>query len=68
MRPGSELNARVRAGFIVKGETLAAWCRSAGYHHQNVRMALLGQWEGPRAREVRAEVLAYLKSEGIDLR
>jgi hypothetical protein len=57
----------VRAAFVSLGGSLGAWCRARGYHQQNVRMALVGQWEGPRARAVRDEVLGYLREQGVSI-
>lgn len=55
------------AGFVRVGETLTGWCRSRGYQQPNVRAACFGSWEGPRAREIREEILVYLAARGITL-
>ena len=65
--PSAQLNARVRGAFMLIGEHLSDWSRKNGYHRQNVYDALVGKWDGPRAREIRAEVVAYLASKGITL-
>lgn len=64
MEPDAQLNRKVRAAFVLIGETLGAWCRARGYHQQNVRTALMGAWDGPRAREIRQEVADYLRGKG----
>ncbi len=46
----------VRAGFIAKGTTLTCWCRENRLHIQNVRSAFLGDWNGPKAKELRVRV------------
>lgn len=58
---------RVRGGLVALGTSLTAWSRERGYHHQNVRRALQGTWEGPRAREVREEILDYLRDRGVSI-
>lgn len=55
---GRELLARVRAGFIIKGTTLAQWCRSQGIHPSAARQAIYGTWGGPKGRAVRERILA----------
>lgn len=66
-KPGQQFYQSVRGGFATIGESLTAWCREKGYHQPNVRSALFGAWEGPRAQEVRAEVIAYLEERGTTL-
>lgn len=51
-----ELLAAVRAGFITRQTTMTAWCRENGIAVQNVRMALLGGWRGPKARKLVARI------------
>ena len=47
----------VRAGFIAKGTTLTAWCRSVGVKHPNAINALQEKWKGPKARALVARMM-----------
>ena len=38
-----------------------------GYHHQNVRLALMGEWKGPRASAICREALGYLAERGVHI-
>ena len=67
MQPDAQLNRKVKAAFILIGETLGGWCRERGYHQQNVRTALMGGWDGPRAREIRQELADYLNAKGAGI-
>ncbi|EGQ7958165.1 hypothetical protein LFR94_004489 [Vibrio vulnificus] len=55
--PGKELYNKVKAGFIIKGTTLGAWCRQSGVKQQNVMSCLIGSWDGPKAKMLRAKVI-----------
>lgn len=55
--PGPELVREVRAGFVLKGTTLGRWCREHNLVVQHARMALVGEWNGPKGRAVRHRVL-----------
>ncbi|HAS3799053.1 TPA: hypothetical protein I6300_003156, partial [Vibrio cholerae] len=55
--PGKELYNKVKAGFIIKGTTLGAWCRQSGVKQQNVMSCLIGSWDGPKAKLLRAKVI-----------
>lgn len=57
-----ERQRRVRAGFVIRGTSLTAWCRSNGVKQQNAHKALRGEWQGPKATEV---VEAILKASGV---
>lgn len=46
----------VRAGFIGKGTSLAAWCRENGIHRQSAERALLFQSNGIKAQALRQRV------------
>jgi len=63
----TQFHCAVRAGFISIGESLHGWCAANGYHQQNVRLALNGQWQGARASEICAEVRSYLAERGVCL-
>lgn len=55
-QPSRDLLLKIKAHFISKGETLAAWCRANQVHQSHVRQALLGTWDGPKGRAVREKL------------
>lgn len=55
---GPELVTQVRAGFVLKGTTLGRWCREQGLMPQHARLCLLGGWNGPKGKKLRARLLA----------
>lgn len=60
--PGEELLAHVKAGFVSQGTTLTRWCMESGLKRQNVRLCLLGGWNGPKARALRERVVSASSS------
>lgn len=54
--PGPELNLEIRVGFIRQGTTLTRWCKDNGLRISNVRDAILGSWDGPKGKAIRAQV------------
>ena len=56
--PGKELNAAVRAAFIVQGTTLAEWAEAHGLKKQNAYRCLMGLSNGRKAREWRERLIA----------
>ncbi len=54
--PSRELLLKVKAHFVGKGTTLAAWCRDNKVDQSHARQALLGSWDGPRGRAVRLKL------------
>jgi len=55
--PGPHLYLLIRAGFITQGSTLTAWCRKRGVNTTNARSALVGAWNGPKGKALRAELI-----------
>ena len=53
----TQLIREIRAGFILRGTTLAAWSREQGMDASLVRQAIYGTWAGPKGRAVKANVL-----------
>ncbi len=51
--PSRELLHKVKAHFVGKGSTLAAWCRDNKVDQSHARQALLGSWDGPKGQKVR---------------
>ena len=54
---------RIRASFVAKGTSLAAWCNAHGVKHQNAHKALMGTWTGPKATALVTEIL---RTVGVD--
>lgn len=55
--PSEDLLVTVRAGFVRNRTSLAAWCRQRGVKRENARKALVGSWNGPKARRLRQEIV-----------
>jgi len=55
--PGKVLLAQVRAGFVAQGSTFTQWCAINDVCRPNARQCLLGGWDGPKARELRAKII-----------
>lgn len=55
---GQKLLSQVRAGFVARGTSLNAWCKSHQVLHQNARKCLLGEWDGPKAKALRRQIIA----------
>ena len=60
--PGRDLYLKVRGGFISQDSTLTAWCREHNINPTNAQAALVGIWNGPKGKELRAELI---KASGI---
>lgn len=56
--PGPEMLHWVMGGFVRQGTTLTEWCRDRGESRVHARVALLGERNGPKARALRARLLA----------
>lgn len=55
--PGTELLAKVRAGFIAQGTSFSGYCEDNNINRPNARQALLGAWDGPAGRALRAQLV-----------
>lgn len=62
LTPSIALYNRVKAGFIVAGTSLTAWGREHGVNASNARHCLVGSWNGPKAKDLRARII---KASGI---
>lgn len=49
---GNKLLLEIRTGFVGRGTSFSKWCAENGIKRQNARAAILGEWTGPKAREV----------------
>lgn len=57
LSPSLNLYRHVRAGFIAQGSTITTWCRERGVNPTNARSALVGAWDGPKGKALRAELI-----------
>lgn len=55
--PGIDLHRTVRAAFIARGTSLKAWCRENEVSFSNARDALIGRWNGPKGKAMRARIV-----------
>ena len=55
--PGLDLYLRIRSGFVRQGTTFGAWCRERGINRSNARQAVVGSWNGPKARALRQRLI-----------
>ena len=55
--PSRDLFLKTRAGFVAQGTTLSRWCRENGVRRQNAQQALIGSWDGPKARVLRHRLI-----------
>lgn len=62
-RAPSALYAKVRAAFVARGSSLAAWCRANDVQRQYARAVLLRERDGPSARDLRR---LLLQAAGVD--
>lgn len=58
-----DYNARVKAGFILRGTTLGAWCRANGVWPSYAYMVLKGSTNGPTAQALRQQLLTASSAE-----
>ena len=59
--PGLDLHFRVRAGFVAQRTSLKRWCRENDIQPTNARDALIGRWDGPKGRALRARLVEAAK-------
>lgn len=59
-----QLYANIKAGFVAKLTTLNKWCIKNKKHRQNVRAAVLGEWQGEEATLL---VDLVIKESGVTL-
>lgn len=61
---GLDLYQKVRAGFVGKGTSLSAWAKSNGVTPQNLRSALTGGWNGPKAQSLAKAAIEASGAQG----
>lgn len=57
LEPSRSLYNKVRGGFIAQGFSLSKWCDTNGFNVQNAQSCLIGTWNGPKAKELRARLV-----------
>lgn len=55
--PSLDLLLQVRAAFVAQGTTLHSWCHRHRVHVTGARQALIGTWNGPKGRAMRARIV-----------
>lgn len=63
--PGAELLAKVRAGFIAQGTSFSGFCADNDIHRPSARQCLMGSWDGPMGRALRARLVAAAKIDSM---
>ena len=56
-KPSASLYRHVRAGFVIKGHSLSRYCKDNKDELVYARQVLLGQRNGPKAREFRQRLI-----------
>lgn len=57
IQPSIDLYNQVKGGLIIHGNTLNAWCRDNAVTPANARQCLIGSWDGPKAKALRARLI-----------
>jgi len=63
MQVGKQLIQHVRAGFIRQGSSLNAYCRDNSIDNSNVYKALIGNWNGKKAKALRDKLIEASESD-----
>jgi len=61
--PSKDLMREVRIGFIRQGTTFTDWCRRHDLHVPAARSAVIGTWDGPKGRAMRARIVRAARIE-----
>lgn len=64
MMTNKQLYAAIKAHFVFNQTSFHKWCSANGIIYQNARDALLGEWTGKKAAELRA---VFIKEAGLDM-
>ncbi|MGH8469370.1 MAG: hypothetical protein ACREVY_10445 [Gammaproteobacteria bacterium] len=57
LKPCRDLYIRVRAAFVAQDSSLGEWCRKNGIERQTATHCLIGVWNGPKGRKIRARII-----------
>lgn len=65
---GLQLYRKLRAGLLLKGMSFRDCARQLGVDDRNLARAVQGEWDGPRARELRFQAcrIAEIDIEGFN--
>lgn len=55
--PSPELYVKVRSAFILRYTTFHTWCKEEGIHQTNAKACLIGLWDGPKGKALRARII-----------
>lgn len=55
--PSKQLHADIKAAFVRKESSFTSWCKANGFGTSNVRMAIFGSWNGPKAKAIRKQII-----------
>lgn len=55
---GRDLLMKVRGAFIYHNSSLSKWCRDNNVEMTHARDCLLGGWNGPKAKALRAKLVS----------
>lgn len=58
IEPGHDLLMKVRGAFIYHNSSLSKWCRDNEIEMTHARDCLLGGWNGPKAKALRAKLVS----------
>jgi lambda repressor-like predicted transcriptional regulator len=54
--PDEKMRRRIRAGLILRGTSIATWCRENGADDDNLHKVLNGKWRGAKAAMLLARI------------
>lgn len=57
INPGKDLYNRVRSGFVLRETSLTKWCRENHITRSAAIACLIGTWNGPKGRDLRARLV-----------
>ena len=57
IKPNRDFYNLVRAGFTAQGSSLTKWCKNEDINAQTAISCLVGTWDGPKARKLRARLV-----------
>ncbi|KYN89501.1 hypothetical protein ATY35_11145 [Vibrio cidicii] len=54
----------IKGAFIAQGISFSEWCRKNNVTPSNAKAALIGSWDGPKAKSLRTKLI---KESGIEI-
>lgn len=55
--PSKKLWSKIKAAFVLNDSTVTTWCKGEQKNVTNVRGAVIGSYDGPKAKAIRKEVI-----------